>query len=50
MEELAYGFAQDHGLFLEIPESLRVYLDCEAYARDLCSSGPFIHDFFFFFI
>lgn len=38
-EDFAYGFVEDNGLLNDVPESLRVYFDYEAYARDLFSSG-----------
>nr|AVI43828.1 Antirestriction protein (ArdA) [Klebsiella pneumoniae] len=36
--DFAYGFVEDHGLLNEVPESLRVYFDYEAYAR-ICSAA-----------
>ncbi|HBQ0175340.1 TPA: antirestriction protein ArdA, partial [Klebsiella pneumoniae] len=42
--DFAYGFVEDHGLLNEVPESLRVYFDYEAYARDLFSSGYVFHE------
>ncbi|ENQ2791496.1 TPA: antirestriction protein ArdA, partial [Klebsiella pneumoniae] len=47
-EDFAYGFVEDHGLLNEVPESLRVYFDYEAYARDLFSSGYVFHEGFVF--
>lgn len=38
-EDYAYEFVQDTGLICDVPESLRMYFDYEAYARDLFSSG-----------
>ena len=37
-----------HGLLNEVPESLRVYFDYEAYARDLFSSGYVFHEGYVF--
>jgi antirestriction protein len=47
-EDFAYGFVEDNGLLNEVPESLRVYFDYEAYARDLFSSGYVFHDGYVF--
>ncbi len=47
-EDFAYGFVEDHGLLNEVPESLRVYFDYEAYARDLFSSGYVFHEGYVF--
>ncbi|QXD01340.1 antirestriction protein ArdA [Klebsiella sp. PL-2018] len=47
-EDFAYGFVEDHGLLNEMPESLRVYFDYEAYARDLFSDGYVFHDGYVF--
>lgn len=38
-EDYAYEFVQDTGLICDVPESLRMYFDYDAYARDLFSSG-----------
>ncbi|HGS4228948.1 TPA: antirestriction protein ArdA, partial [Klebsiella pneumoniae] len=46
--DFAYGFVEDHGLLNEVPESLRVYFDYEAYARDLFSSGYVFHEGYVF--
>lgn len=47
-EDFAYGFVEDNGLLNEVPESLRVYFDYEAYARDLFSDGYVFHDGYVF--
>ena len=47
-EDFAYGFVEDNGLLNEVPESLRMYFDYEAYARDLFSSGYVLHDGYVF--
>lgn len=47
-EDFAYGFVEDHGLLNEVPESLRVYFDYEAWARDLFSSGYVFHEGYVF--
>lgn len=39
---------EDNGLLNEVPESLRVYFDYEAYARDLFSDGYVFHDGYVF--
>ncbi|HCI8531359.1 TPA: antirestriction protein ArdA, partial [Klebsiella pneumoniae] len=46
--DFAYGFVEDHGLLNEVPESLRVYFDYEAYARDLFSSVYVFHEGYVF--
>jgi antirestriction protein len=40
-EDFAYGFVEDNGLLNEEPESLRMYFDYEAYARDLSATVVF---------
>lgn len=45
---LLYGFVEDNGLLNEVPESLRMYFDYEAYARDLFSDGYVFHDGYVF--
>ena len=47
-EDFAYAFVEDNGLLNEVPESLRVYFDYEAYARDLFSSGYVFHEGYVF--
>lgn len=47
-EDFAYGFVEDNGLLNELPESLRMYFDYEAYARDLFSDGYVFHDGYVF--
>ena len=42
-EDFAYGFVEDNGMLNEVPESLRVYFDYEAYARDLFSDVYVVH-------
>ncbi|MDV7024474.1 MULTISPECIES: antirestriction protein ArdA [Atlantibacter] len=38
-EDYAQKYAEDSGLLNEVPAALRYYIDYEAYARDLFSSG-----------
>lgn len=38
-EDYAYEFVQDTGFLCDVTESLRMYFDYDAYARDLFSSG-----------